>query len=57
MAVIPSEHADPALYPDECAFLPTLIGAFTDAIMRFVRQKHPDAEFEVLYPPDGMTRR
>jgi hypothetical protein len=52
MAVIASEHADPAQYPDECAFLPTLIGAFTDAIMTFVRQDHPDAQFEVLYPPD-----
>jgi hypothetical protein len=52
MAVIPSEHADPAQYPDECAFLPTLIGAFTSAIMAFVKQAHPDARFEVLYPPD-----
>jgi hypothetical protein len=52
MAVIASEHANPALYPDECAFLPTLIGAFTTAIITFVRQTHPDARFEVLYPPD-----
>lgn len=52
MAVIASEHADPSQYPDECAFLPTLIGAFTDTIMAFVRQTHPDAQFEVLYPPD-----
>jgi hypothetical protein len=52
MAVIASEHADPAGYPDECAFLPTLIGAFTNAIMTFVRQTHSDARFEVLYPPD-----
>jgi hypothetical protein len=52
MAVIASEHADPAQYPDECAFLPALIGAFTDAIMTFVRQHHSDAQFEVLYPPD-----
>ena len=40
------------MYPDECAFLPGLIGAFTNAIMAFVRQSHPDARFEVLYPPD-----
>jgi len=52
MAVIASEHADPAQYPDECAFLPSLIGAFTNAIMAFVRQSHSDARFEVLYPPD-----
>jgi len=52
MAVILSEHADPSQFPDECAFLPTLIGAFTNAIMAFVRQSHPDTRFEVLYPPD-----
>ena len=52
MAVIPSELADPAMYPDECAFLPTLIGTFGDAIMRFVRKTRPDAEFVVLYPLD-----
>jgi len=52
MAVIPSQNADPAAYPDECAFLPALIGEFTKAIMDFVRQAHPDAQFEVLYPPD-----
>jgi len=52
MAVIASEHADPTQYPDECAFLPTVIGGFTDAVTAFVRQTHPDARFEVLYPPD-----
>jgi hypothetical protein len=52
MAVIASEHADPAQYPDECAFLPSLIGAFTNAIIAFVRQSHADARFEVLYAPD-----
>jgi hypothetical protein len=52
MAVIASEHADPAQYPDECAFLPSLIGAFTNEITAFVRETHPDAKFEVLYPPD-----
>jgi hypothetical protein len=52
MGMIASEQADPTQYPDECAFLPTLIGAFTNAIMAFVRQTHPDARFEVLYPPD-----
>jgi hypothetical protein len=52
MAVIASERADPAQFPDECAFLPTLIGAFTNAIMAFVRAAHADARFEVLYPPD-----
>ena len=52
MAVIPSENADPAQYAEESAFLPTLIGEFTDAIMAFVRDTHPTAKFEVLYPPD-----
>ena len=39
-------------FPDECAFLPDLIGEFTSAIMAFVRQTHANARFEVLYPPD-----
>jgi hypothetical protein len=52
MAVIPSEHADPANYASECAFLPTLIGRFTSRVMEFVRQAHADVRFEVLYPPD-----
>jgi hypothetical protein len=52
MAVIPSQNAAPASFPDECAFLPGPIGEFTDAIMDFVRQSHADARFEVLYPPD-----
>jgi hypothetical protein len=52
MAVIPSQNADPASYPDECAFLPGIIGQFTQAIMTFVRQSAPDTKFEVLYPPD-----
>jgi hypothetical protein len=52
LGTITSENANPATFPDECAFLPTLIGQFTNAIMDFVRQFHPDARFEVLYPPD-----
>jgi hypothetical protein len=52
LGTITSQNADPALFPDECAFLPTLIGAFTQAIMDFVRTSHADARFEVLYPPD-----
>ena len=52
MAVIASQDADPALFPQECAFLPRLIGEFTQAIMGYVRQSHPQARFEVLYPPD-----
>ncbi len=52
MAVIPSQNTDPSLYPNECIFLPGLIGQFTRAIMTFVRQSAPTAKFEVLYPPD-----
>jgi hypothetical protein len=52
LGTITSQNADPATFPDECSFLPTLIGQFTQAIMDFVRQSHSDARFEVLYPPD-----
>ena len=44
--------ADPALYPQECAYLSGLIGEFTSAIAAYVRAEHPTARFEVLYPPD-----
>jgi len=52
MATIPSQYTDPTPYPNECVFLPGLIGQFTQAIMTFVRQSVPNAKFEVLYPPD-----
>jgi hypothetical protein len=52
MAIILSNDADPALYPDEAAFLPTVIGAFTDAASAFVRASVPECKFEVLYPLD-----
>ncbi len=52
MQVIPSNTSDPALYPEETAFLPQLIGAFTTQVMNFVRATHANCRFEVLYPPD-----
>jgi hypothetical protein len=52
MAVIANHQVDPALYPDEVAFLPTLVGEFTDAIVNHVRQSLPACRFEVLYPTD-----
>ena len=52
MATILTQNADPTGFPDECAFLPGLIGDFTNAVMAYVRQTHADARFEVLYPPD-----
>jgi hypothetical protein len=52
MAAIVRQNADPNSFPDECTFLPQLIGEFTSAVMAHVRQSYPDARFEVLYPPD-----
>jgi hypothetical protein len=52
MATILSQNADPSGFPDECVFLPELIGEFTSAVIAYVRQTHADARFEVLYPPD-----
>ena len=52
MAVIPSQNSSPASFPQESAFLPTLIGQFTQTIMSFVRQSQPNTRFEVLYPTD-----
>jgi hypothetical protein len=45
-------YVDPALYPEEAAFLSTLIGTFTTAVMAHVRSAYPQCRFEVLYPPD-----
>ena len=52
MGVISSQDASPDAFPDECAFLPALIGEFTKAIMDFVRASHADSRFESLYPLD-----
>ncbi len=52
MRVIANQNADPAAFPEECAFLPEMIGQFTDAIVTYVRQTYPNTQFEVLYPPD-----
>ncbi len=52
MAVITTNTANPALYPDEVAFLSQLVGSFTSQIMSYVRATHPNCRFEVLYPPD-----
>ena len=52
MATILSNAEDPTQHPQEAAFLPTLIGAYTTSIMAFVRATYPSARFEVLYPTD-----
>lgn len=50
--IISSNAADPAAFPQEAAFLPTLIASFTDQIMTYVKNLFPDCRFEVLYPTD-----
>ena len=52
MAVIPTETVDPAVYPDEAAWLARLIGEFTGAVMNHVQAAFPGCRFEVLYPTD-----
>ncbi|HTM48821.1 MAG TPA: hypothetical protein VL285_09085 [Bryobacteraceae bacterium] len=52
MHVFTNTAEDPAAYPEEAAFLPGLIGSFTDQIITFVRGTYPNTRFEVLYPPD-----
>ena len=52
MTVFADNTADPAAYPDEVAFLQTVLGNFTDAIMTYVRATYATARFEVLYPLD-----
>ncbi len=52
MDVITTNTVDPADYPQEIAFLPTVIGNFTNAVMSFVRTSQPSCRFEVLYPLD-----
>jgi hypothetical protein len=52
LATITVNTVDPAAYPYEAAYLPTVIGNFTAAIMSFVRGTQPTCRFEVLYPTD-----
>jgi hypothetical protein len=42
----------PSEYSDEVAFLPTLIGNFTNQVIGYVRQSYSNCRFEVLYPLD-----
>jgi hypothetical protein len=52
MSVITTNTVSPASYPNEVAFLPTVLGNFTTAIMSYVRGSQPSCRFEVLYPTD-----
>lgn len=52
MRLVLSPDDDPASFTQEVAHLANLIGAYTDAIMSFVKATYPTARFEVLYPTD-----
>lgn len=52
MQVILSNDVEPSAYPNETAFLPTLIGAYTAAIRSALQAEFPGCRFEVLYPTD-----
>ncbi len=52
MGVVTENTVPVAEYPREAAFLPTLIGNFTNQVIAYVRQSFPDCRFEVLYPLD-----
>ena len=52
MTAFTTNTADPTAYPDEIAFLRTVLGNFTASIMTYVRATQPSCRFEVLYPTD-----
>ena len=52
MTTFTTNTVDPATYPDEVAFLQTVLGNFTASIMTYVRTTQPTCRFEVLYPTD-----
>jgi len=52
MQKIPSNNSDPTAFPNEVAFLPTLIGAYTASIRAALQTNFPGCRFEVLYPTD-----
>ena len=52
MGTIATNDVAVASYPDEVAYLPGVIGNFTNAIMGFVVAAHSNCRFEVLYPID-----
>jgi hypothetical protein len=52
MQTISDNTANPAAYPNEAAFLPTLIGAYTAAIRTALKAQYPNCRYEVLYPND-----
>ncbi len=52
MATITTNSVNPTSYPNESAFLPGLIGDFTNAVIAYVQGSQPSCRFEVLWPVD-----
>jgi hypothetical protein len=52
MATITTNTVNPTSYPNEVAFLPGIIGNFTNAIIGYVQGSQPTCRFEVLWPVD-----
>jgi hypothetical protein len=52
MGIISGNTVDPTTFPNETAFLPTLIGAYTAAIRGALKMQYPTCRYEVLYPND-----
>jgi hypothetical protein len=52
MTTFTTNTVDPSAYPDEVAFLQSVLGNFTSSIMTYVRATQPTCRFEVLYPTD-----
>ena len=52
LPVFSTNSSNPASFSTEVAFLSGLVGAFTDAVMSFVRTTYSSCRFEVLYPTD-----
>ncbi|HEX4772719.1 MAG TPA: hypothetical protein VH351_17935 [Bryobacteraceae bacterium] len=50
--IITSNTEDPTKYPNECIFLPQLIGTYTASIRSAVQTSFPGSRYEVLYPTD-----
>ncbi len=52
MQVIPNNNVDPKKYPNETAFLPSLIGTYTQTVRSALQSQFPGCRYEVLYPTD-----
>jgi hypothetical protein len=52
MQTIPLNTSNPSSFPNEVAFLPALIGAYTASIRAALQMAFPNCRYEVLYPTD-----